>query len=259
MAAPSPWSRIRATLAGLIGLLAAARPLTAQPGAPAAPPTIDSITVVGGVRNTPQQIIGVSGLQRNQPATYRSVQRAIQNLFASGQFDDIRVDQRLVGGTFILTIVVKERPLLQKWTVKGVDAVDEGTVRRRISVPEGKPLDRNAVQHSIHAVDSLYHRRGYYAAKVEVTELPQPGEPGAPDLRRDPGPRVVVSQIAVRGQRRPERPGYRERHGHQARGVLVVPERGIPRGRAWRMISGAPSLPGTPIGDISIFEFCATP
>ncbi len=190
---------MRAVPAALTGLLLAAVPARAQQGALPPPPTIDSIAVEGAVRNSSQQIISVSGLQRNQPATYRSVQRAIQALFASGQFDDVRIDQRQAGRTFVLTIVVRERPLLQKWTLKGVETVDEGTMRRRISVPEGKPLDRNAVQRSIHGIDSLYRKRGYYAAKVEVTELPQAGNQVRLIFNVDPGPRVVVSQIDFEG------------------------------------------------------------
>ena len=54
----------------------------------------------------------------------RMVQRAIQALFASGQFDDVRVEQRQAGSTFILIVIVNERPLLERWTLKGVEPVD---------------------------------------------------------------------------------------------------------------------------------------
>jgi outer membrane protein insertion porin family len=191
------WRRPLRSLGFILVGLAAAAPIAAQQ--PGSPPTIDSITVVGAVRNTPQQIVSVSGLQLNQQATYRTVQRAIQALFASGQFDDVRMDQHQVDGKFILSIVVVERPLLQRWALKGVEAVDEGTVRRRISVPEGKPLDRNAVQRSRHAIDSLYRKKGYYASKVSVTELPQPANQIRLLFEVDPGPRVVVSQVDFEG------------------------------------------------------------
>lgn len=183
-------------LAGAL-LLGSAAALPAQQVAP--PPTVDSIVVEGAVRNTPQQVTSVAGIQLNQPATYRNVQRAIQALFASGQFDDVRIDQRQVDGKFVLAIVVTERPLLQKWTLKGVDIVDEGTVRRRINVPEGRPLDRNAVQRSRHAVDSVYRKKGYYAADVKVIELPQAGNQVRLIFEVNPGPRVVVSQIEFEG------------------------------------------------------------
>ncbi|MGQ0704199.1 MAG: outer membrane protein assembly factor BamA [Gemmatimonadales bacterium] len=182
---------------GLLTLWGAAS--VAQEAQAPRPPTIDSIAVIGAVRNTAQQVISSSALQVGQAATYRVVQRAIQTLFASGQFDDVRIDQRQAAGRFTIVLVVQERPLLQRWTLRGVEAVDEGTVRRKISVPDGRPLDRNAVQRSRHAIDSVYRKRGYYAVQVKVTELPQPGNQVRLVFDVSPGPRVVVSQLEIEG------------------------------------------------------------
>src|SRR5688572_1223611 len=130
-------------------------------------PPVDSIIVEGAVRNTPRQVISFSGIQLGQPATYRGIQRAIQGLFATGQFDDVRVDQRQAGDKLFLILVVKERPLLQRWALRGVEKLEEGAVRRKISLPEGRPLDRSAMERSRHAVDSIYRKRGYYAVQVK--------------------------------------------------------------------------------------------
>ncbi len=108
---------LRATAAAVL-LLTGAGQAVAQEPAPAA--AVDSITVVGAVRNSARQVISFANIPLYQPATYRVVQRAIQALFATGQFDDVRVEQREVGGKLILVLAVKERPLLQKWTLKGV-------------------------------------------------------------------------------------------------------------------------------------------
>ncbi|HLB54065.1 MAG TPA: outer membrane protein assembly factor BamA, partial [Gemmatimonadales bacterium] len=138
-------------------------------------------------------------------------------LFASGQFDDVRVEQRQAGSTFILIVIVNERPLLQRWTLKGVEPVDEGTVRRRVSVPEGRPLDRNAVQRSRHAIDSVYRRRGYYAVRVNVVELPQPANQVRLIFEVSPGPRVVVSQVEFQGNQQFHDPEI-------VKGMLTRPE-----------------------------------
>jgi outer membrane protein assembly factor BamA len=90
------------------------------PGAPAAlsaqdvqPPLIDSIAVQGSARLTASQIVGTSGLVAKQPVNYRDIQRAITALFRTGQFDDVLVEQQPHGGGLLLTIKVKERPLLE--------------------------------------------------------------------------------------------------------------------------------------------------
>jgi outer membrane protein insertion porin family len=183
-------------LPAVVALLLGAGRASAQE---TASPPVDSIAVEGAVRNTAHQIISFSNVQRYQPITYRGVQRAIQGLFATGQFDDVRVEQRQIAGNLVLVLVVKERPLLQKWTLKGVERVDEGTVRRKISLPEGRPLDRAAMEKSRHAVDSVYRRRGYYAVVVKVVELPQDNNQVRIIFEVNEGPRVVVSQVVIDG------------------------------------------------------------
>ena len=84
------------------------------------PPTIDSIAVVGNRRLTASQIIGTSGLIAKQPVNYRDIQRAITALFRTGQFDDVLVEQQPFGNGLMLTLRVKERPILEKWAVRGV-------------------------------------------------------------------------------------------------------------------------------------------
>jgi outer membrane protein insertion porin family len=178
-------------------------------GAPAAlsaqdvqPPLIDSIVVQGSVRLTASQIVGTSGLVARQPVNYRDIQRAITALFRTGQFDDVLVEQQPHGGGLLLTIKVKERPLLEKWAVRGVTKLSEGEVKGRVKLVNGRPLDRNAVEQSRAAIDSLYTHNGYYSAQVKTLELPQ-----APGRERivfdvDEGQRVAISQVVIEGNKR---------------------------------------------------------
>src|ERR1051326_2418519 len=157
-------------------------------------PLVDSTPVTA-----PPRFSASAGSHLSQPVTYRLVQRAIQSLFSTGQFDDVRVLQRQHEGKLVLVLDVKERPILQKWTLKGVERVDEGTVRRKISLPEARPLDRAALERSRHAIDSVYRKRGYYAVQVKVTELPQTNNQVRVIFDVNEGPRVVVSQVDIDG------------------------------------------------------------
>jgi outer membrane protein insertion porin family len=183
----------------VVALLLAGTARGAAQDTTAASRPVDSIAVTGAVRNTPAQVIAFAAIQRYQPVTYRIIQRAIQSLFSTGQFDDVQILQRRPEGKLVLVIAVKERPILQKWTLKGVDRVDEGTVRRKISLPEARPLDRAALERSRHAIDSVYRKRGYYAVEVKVVELPQPNNQVRIILDVHEGPRVVVSEVAIDG------------------------------------------------------------
>jgi outer membrane protein insertion porin family len=150
---------------------AAARAQGTDQSTPAAPAfRIDSIGVVGNVRNHTDQIILVSGLLLHSTPNFRDVQHAIQNLFSSGQFDDVRIDQETVNGKFTLVIVVKERPLLLGWSVHGVVKRPVRDVEDLIHLVRSRPIDRSAVAHARFAIDSMYRKDGYYAAHTTVDE-----------------------------------------------------------------------------------------
>jgi outer membrane protein insertion porin family len=168
------------------------------------PPTVDSIAVVGNGRLTASQIVGTSGLIARQPINYRDIQRAITALFRTGQFDDVLVKQEPsgTGGGLLLVIQVKERPVLEKWAVRGVQKVSEGEVKDRVRLSEGRPIDRNAVEQSRAAIDSLYKHGGYYSAEIKTLELAQDNGRVRIVFDVDEGQRVAISQVIVDGNSR---------------------------------------------------------
>ena len=191
--------RLFSLLAAVALFLGATAALSAQD---IQPPTIDSIAVEGNARLTASQIVGTSGLVARQPVNYRDIQRAITALFRTGQFDDVLVEQQPLGQGLLLTIRVKERPLLEKWAVRGVTKLSEGEVKGRVKLVEGRPLDRNAVEQSRASIDSLYTHDGYYSAQVKTLELAQPSGRVRIVFDVDEGQRVAISQVAIEGNRR---------------------------------------------------------
>ena len=189
-------ARLVLTLAALLGS-SASRAVAQEPAAP--PPIIDSLVVEGAVRNTPRQVLDYSLLRRGEPANYRSIQRAITALFASGQFEDVRIEQLNAAGVFTLRVIVRERPLLQHWTLRGAERVEEGAIRRKVSLQAGRPLDRAAMERSRAAIDSVYRKRGYYAAEVKVLEIPVEGNQVRVVFDVNKGNRVSVGQVVIEG------------------------------------------------------------
>jgi len=162
-------------------------------------PPIDTIVVEGNSRVPAAQIVEGSGFVAGQTTNYRAIQRAVTALFRTGQFDDVRVEQRGGDERLIIAIVVRERPLLQRWAVRGPEQLSEGSVRGKVALVEGRPLDRAAVERSRAAIDSLYQKKGFYAARVRVNEIDQGN--GAVRLVFDitEGNRIAISQVIVDG------------------------------------------------------------
>ncbi len=162
---------------------------------------VDSIAVAGNSRLARKQIIDFSGIAVFVPINFRGVQKAIQALYRTGQFDDVSVEQRDAAGKLILAIVVKERPVLQHWVVRGTEKLDENEVKGKVSLPEGRPIDRASVERSRHNIDSLYRKKGFYTATVKVIEEPATNNATRIVFDIKEGNRVNISQVVFHGNK----------------------------------------------------------
>jgi outer membrane protein insertion porin family len=155
----------------VIGLLAALGPATALAQGVAQPCAIPDSVAVSGISRIPKStVIADAGLKPGDTLNYRVVQRAIKNLFATGNYDDIQVrcDVNPVSGKATLMVHLIERPLLASVAVTGAQIVSTATVRGVIDLPIGRPVDPALVAHSVARVDSIYREKGYYLERVKV-------------------------------------------------------------------------------------------
>jgi outer membrane protein insertion porin family len=193
--------RMRVAVPVVLALLVTLAP-TLRAQDPTAP-RVDSVAVEGNARVTAPQIIATAAIAPGSSVNYRDIQRAVSALYRTGQFDDITVAQRIEGGRSILTFIVKERPLLAGWSIRGVEKLSTADVRDRIKLIEGRPLDRAVLARSRASIDSLYRERGYYTAEVSAVELPADSAGGVRvffDVRE--GSRVALSRVVIEGNER---------------------------------------------------------
>ena len=184
-------------MAACLGLPGRASAQDRQP--PPELPPVDSIKVEGNARLTAEQVVVASGLVVRTKVSYREIQRAVSALYKTGQYDDVAVEQRNAGNLLILAIVVKERPILRGWTIKGPQKISVGTARDHIKLLEGRPVDRAAVAKGRFEIDSMYRKEGYYAAKVTVKEEPTTDGGVRLAFQVDEGNRVSIASVDVVG------------------------------------------------------------
>ena len=190
---------VAAVLAVGVGL--AARPAGARAQEPeAVGPKVDSVAVQGNRRIARQSIVNTAAIPLHAAIGFRDLQRAIKALYGTAQFDDVQI-LREVGpdSAEILVIAVKERPLLVRATVRGVDKLSESSVRDRIELPIGRPLDYGMVVRAVQRIDSLYQSEGYYLAQVKPEVIPQDSDHARVDFTVDEGRRIAISAVRVEG------------------------------------------------------------
>jgi outer membrane protein insertion porin family len=201
---------VAAALAAGVALVAPPRPAAAQqPGAVQQPAAVqevvpggrvDSIVVAGNRRITRASIVNAAAIPLRTPIGFRDIQRALRALYDTGEFDSLSV-LRTVGpdSAEILIIRVAERPLLVRVTVRGADQLSERSVRDRIELPAGRPLNPGAVERARQRIDSLYEAEGYYLADVKPQVIREDSEHVRVVLDIDEGRRIAIAAVQVEG------------------------------------------------------------
>jgi outer membrane protein insertion porin family len=217
-------ARFTAPLAALLAVAGTSglRPANARAQEPAAAPTVDSIEVVGVRRNTRQTVVNAASLPLHAAIGYRDLQRALRAIYATGQFEDVQIGRRSgADSTEILVITVRERPLLVRATVRGVEKLSERSVRDRIELPAGRPLNAGLVERSRQRIDSLYEAEGYYLADVRAVTVPQDSDHVRVVFEITEGRRVAIARVEFEG------------NAHFSAGQLVSHMKTRPEGFWW--------------------------
>jgi outer membrane protein insertion porin family len=161
--------------------------------------TPDSIAFRGASRTSDAALRAETGLVPG-PVNYRDLDRAIKALYAMGQFEDVRAACELTAGSQRATLVltVRERPILGAVDVNGTDRISAGTVRDRVDLLIGRPLDPAQVARSMQRIDSLYQAAGYYLARVTPETTFVDGKVSLV-FHVDEGHRLAVSGVDIQG------------------------------------------------------------
>jgi outer membrane protein insertion porin family len=170
-----------------------------QPAAPAIV-VFDSIHVTGNTRVATPVILSDMGVRPGDDVNLPDIQRGIQRLYATGQFDDIRVYAAEVNLTTVLIIEVIERPFIVGFAFRGSQHVSSGGIRDTAGLERDAPLDPNAVHQAEFHIRSDLSSKGYVQARVDTT-LVATERPGEYQLvfEVDEGRRLVVAAIEIEG------------------------------------------------------------
>ena len=183
--------------------LVAALPAHAQDPAPAGSCTTPDTVIFRGATRTPQETLRTeAGLPPAGTAlSARDVQRAVKAVFATARYDDVRASCEVDGTRSALVFAVRERPLLVGFDVVGTDRVSHSTVRDRVALVVGRPVDPAVVAQSAAAIDSVYESRGYYLSDIQADSTVVP-EGLRITFRIAEGRRLAVSGVRIEGNAR---------------------------------------------------------
>ena len=165
--------------------------------------TPSAIQVQGLKRITEAAALGDIGLTPRTQLATPQVQGAVKRLYGTGQFEDVQVSCTLAAGGQEATLVftVRERPLLGDVDVVGARQQDAGTLRDRVDLLLGQPVDPAKVARAIQRMYSLYQSKGFYLARIKADTTVRADGSISLRFRVDEGRHLAVSGVRINGNR----------------------------------------------------------
>jgi outer membrane protein assembly complex protein YaeT len=146
-----------------------------------------------------ERLVRFVDLEPGRPFDLEAVRRTVKLLYATGRFEDVRVEIERGEDEEGVSVVIRPvpAPLLVDVRVEGDRVLRAGTLRRITRLRPGEPLWAARCEQAGRDAALALVERGYLEALVEVTAEPVPGGADAV-FRVRSGPRVrVVSAYVV--------------------------------------------------------------
>ena len=110
------------------------------------------------------------GIRPGDLVTSRTIQRGVQRLWATGEYDDIRVYARDdAAGRTTLVVDVTERPLIVGYRFQGLVHIGSGGIRDTTGLEAGAPLSLAAVHEASHLIRAELSTNGYVRATIDTS------------------------------------------------------------------------------------------
>jgi outer membrane protein assembly complex protein YaeT len=143
-------------------------------------------------------------LEVGQPVSVREVQSSVKNLFATGNFRDIRVDATPGDGGTLLTFSLFLHYRVGDIKVEGLKRSDRGRAERELTIRAGEVLSLDDVDDSANAVQAELVRGGFLEATVDPeTTFDRARSLAAVTFHVTPGPHAKIAQVIFEGDPAP--------------------------------------------------------
>ena len=165
---------------------------------------IDSVEVRGVARLKAGDIVGATGIQTGSLNSWLDINRALRNVWASGQYEDLVARLRTTAGRNTLILEVAERPLARLVRISGLESVSDNDVLEESGLEQDAPLSRNALAKAQGFIREELRRRGVPYARIDQRIQPVPGDDGRVDivLTVEEGQRVTIAEVVFVGNER---------------------------------------------------------
>ena len=166
--------------------------------------TIGGITVSGVVYLDNNVLIMLSGLTVGDKIQIpgNKITESVKKLWEQGLFEDVKISvSKVVDNQVFLTIFLKERPKLSRFSFSGIKKSDADNIREKIHLVKGDYVTDNLIMRTENIIKKYYTDKGYLNTEVDIKLQKDTSSGNSVGLliRIDKKSKVKVFDITIHG------------------------------------------------------------
>lgn len=131
------------------------------------PNTVTAIEVRGNQIVSTNTILSKLRSREGGPLAQTTINEDLKRLYATGYFQDIKMEAEESHSGYRLVISVVEKPIVRQIVLKGFTLFKEDKLRKTMKVIEGQILDRKVIKEGVEEIKKLYAGKGYRFVNVK--------------------------------------------------------------------------------------------
>ena len=161
---------------------------------------IGGITVEGAKYVDASMLSMIAGLRVGQTVKIPSddIASAIRKIWEQGMFEDVAINAAdFLGDKVFLQIVIKEKPRVAKFSLKGVKKSEADEIRNKINLSRGDVATNHLVTKTKRIIEDYFYGKGFLNVDVDIQQVADTVRDSYVDMiiNIDKGKKVKIGEI----------------------------------------------------------------
>lgn len=165
--------------------------------------TIFKIVIQGNKTVSQDTVISKIKLRVGQDYNGNSINEDVRSLYSTGFFESVEANKDEMPSGLVITFKVKEKPVVNKLSIKGNKISTESTISKEIAgiVKPGSFVDDGTLRDAVNKIKDFYSKKGYSQANVAYVLVPLQDDKADVNFTIDEKKVVKVRRIIVEGNK----------------------------------------------------------
>ncbi len=165
---------------------------------------IGGITVVGAQYTDPTMLTLITDLRVGKTVKIPGdeIAGAIRKIWEQGMFEDVAINATdFVANKVFLQIVIKEKPRVSKFSLRGIKKSEADEIRNKINLSRGDVATNHLVTKTRRIIENYYYDKGYLNVDIDIQQIADTTRESYVDMiiNIDKGEKVRIGKINVIG------------------------------------------------------------